>query len=65
MICKECKIYYTKDFSHFSNYCKQTDRFITMNNFNCPVKIPLNRLDRFKIKINCFFRHNCKLVFVK
>lgn len=65
MFCEKCKVYYTNDFSHFSNYCRQTDRFITMNNFECPAKIPLNHLDRFKIKINRFFGCNCKLIIYK
>ena len=59
MNCKNCKIFYTDSFNHFTGYCKQTDRFCSGHEKDCPCGQNLTKLEKILLEVkDVFFKIN-------
>ncbi len=61
MDCKECRYFYTESFNHNFNYCREVDKYVFGNNFKCPVKKSLSKVEKIKLKISVFLTGESKL----
>lgn len=50
--CSDCKIFYTDSFNSFTNYCRETDTYVSPLQSDCPCKKKLKGADKFKILIS-------------
>lgn len=43
MKCSDCRYFYTKRYNHFTGYCKEIDRYDSMQHLRCPFEKKLER----------------------
>lgn len=51
MNCKNCKLFYTAKFNHFTGYCRETDRYVSGLETNCPCIKNLTKFESFLLKL--------------
>ncbi|MBO4858795.1 MAG: hypothetical protein J5527_09790 [Treponema sp.] len=50
--CSDCKVFYTENFNSFTNYCRETDMYVSPLQCDCPCKKKLRSIDRLKILLS-------------
>lgn len=62
MDCKKCLLFYTENFNHFTGYCKETDRYVSGIEKDCPCGKKLKLFDKVLLKMeNLFNKINNRL----
>lgn len=55
MNCKKCKLFYTENFNHFTGYCKETDRYISGIEMDCPCGKKLSVMEKALLRLSHWF----------
>lgn len=62
MDCKKCLLFYTENFNHFTGYYKETDRYVSGIEKDCPCGKKLKLFDKVLLKMeNLFNKINNRL----
>jgi len=61
MNCSGCRIFYTERYNHFTGYCKEIDRYDSMQLLLCPSEKKLSGKDKVVLKLMKLFHVNKKL----
>lgn len=61
MNCSGCRTFYTDRYNQFTGYCKEIDRYDSMQILRCPFKKKLNVKDKMMLKLMKLFHVNKKL----
>lgn len=61
MNCSDCRYFYTERYNHYTGYCKQIDRYDSMQLLRCPFEKKLSGKDKMMLKLMKLFRIDKKL----